>query len=173
MSMRKMDPRATGRYLRSDVVAMTGITPIEFERWCQKGVIKPVAWGSRGNATSGMGYFASVDFMQVLGIAVAVRLRRSERSCSLVFCKLVIEAFGNMTEERLLAFWEEHPDWIYFVAPHEGKPYLYLRIPDAIVEECNLGWVEVRGLHRLLKAKAEEIEAMPRTKSGRRPARTT
>ncbi len=49
----------------------------------------------------GRGYHLHFSFMQLMGVAVAYQLRKSERGCSLAYAHRIINAFGLATEKEL------------------------------------------------------------------------
>ena len=99
-----------------DVLGPEGLTPKEFQVWCEKGIVEPLTGGGE------RGCHRKFSVMQTVGIAVAVKLFRSERGCVLSYCRLIVEAFGGWTEEQLTAQFEKGRT--HFIVEHYGKPIL-------------------------------------------------
>lgn len=85
--------------------------------WIGKGIVVPAIEG-----TVGRGNPHKFTVTQVVGILVAKEQRDSERGCVLSYVRLVVEAFGNVSEEWLAERLKK--DGQYFVGPHQKKPML-------------------------------------------------
>jgi hypothetical protein len=132
----------------TDVCEITGLTPGQFRAWCEQGAARAVAGGT------GHGNHRRFTVMQVVGIAVAVALRNSERGCALAYAARVVEGFGKMTEEDLIKKLEAGcTHMMCVVNTVNGGPFVVLDTPRYAE------MVDVRAIYSRVKAKVEEIEA--------------
>ena len=100
----------------ADVLEATGLTPKAFQIWREAGAATPAEGGQ------GHGNHARYSVMQTLGIAVAARLRSSDRGCAMSYVRSVVEAFGGMKEEKLLEAFKNKKTHLASIC--QGKPIL-------------------------------------------------
>jgi len=123
-------------FTKGDICQIADVPAPRFESWCREGLIKPVAGGD------GTGNHRVFSLMQVIGLAVGIALRNSEKGCALPYIGKVVDAFGNISEEALLKHFDE--GHTHFISVLHGKPWLDGKAYD---------WVDVRAIYRnVLKA---------------------
>lgn len=141
-----MDHLTTG-----DVHEITGLPPTTLVGWVNDGILKPIAGGGKGR-----GNHHQFSLMQVVGIAIGAALRKSERSCALSYVGLVVDAFGNMTEEQLLKQFDRGAT--HLVTIHQGKPILGAKEYD---------WTDVQKVYRDVKQGMAKLSRKPANLTGR------
>jgi hypothetical protein len=111
-----MDERKLSQGDVLEVLGPEGLTPKEFQVWCEKGIVEPIEGGGE------QGKHRKFTVMQTVGIAVAVKIHKSEQGCVLPYAAIVIAAFSDMSEEQLTAQFEKGRT--HFIVEHYGKPIL-------------------------------------------------
>jgi hypothetical protein len=136
------------KYLTSgdiaELIAPTGVTDKQFQAWCNRNLIIPVAGGGT------RGCHRRFTLMQVVGIAVAAKVYAGERGCVPDYVGAVVEAFASVTVEWLLNQFENGQT--HFITPHHGRPLLGgPQYPE---------WVDVEGTYREVRARVAEAEPL-------------
>jgi hypothetical protein len=140
---RALEVNAMHRFTAGTVREIVGLTPKEFRLWCESGAAAPIAGGE------GTGNHRKFTLTQVLGMAVAAELRRSERGAAMDYIAKVIAAFGGITErwlEEQFARGETH-----FVTVHHDLPLLRGKQYE---------WPDVRAALAAIKTKVRELEVI-------------
>ena len=84
-------------FTTKQVIEATGIPGPTIENWVHAEVVRPAK-----NANAGTGNHRAWTLPQVIGLAVAQRLREAERGCALSYVAEIVRAFGLLTEDELL-----------------------------------------------------------------------
>ena len=118
-----------------DVCRIADLAQSTFDDWCRKGIFEPVEGGGEGHGSR-----RRFTLMQGLGVAVGNAVRQTERGCVLSYVGAIVEAFGAMTEKRLLRHFSKGET--HFLMVRGDKPLLRSKQYD---------WIDVQRIYRDLK----------------------
>ena len=122
----------------SEVYELSGIPEQTLRNWIANGLIDPDTVGEVGRSKT-----HEFSVTQTVGLCIANELRQGERSCVLSYVGKVVEAFGNVSEEWLLATIKDRGR--HFCTVHQGKPLLQGERPERARQ---WGWPDVQAAYR-------------------------
>jgi hypothetical protein len=132
----------------NQVIDATKLTAKGLRVMCEEKVIKPIGGTGRGTVRR-------YTVPQAVGIAVAAKLRATERGCSLRYAECIVSAFADTTEDELEAEFAKGNTYFFFVPLKKDTPLLWPKGDDPDDPTEGVDSVDVRKCYEVVKKALE------------------